>query len=368
MNVVSPEERVKLQKELQQQLSEGSSIELAMPMLRKDGVTIWTVNRGDILEENGSRYISGAIVNFNQTKHHYDVKKKMLEQYQVILSQTDSVVFEWDYNTDRVQFSDAWERVFGYTPQTGSLSKIIATGEHVYRDDIQTVFNQLKDMREGEAYQIMEIRIARADGEWMWCKVRATGVYDVHQKLSRIIGVIIDIDDEVRVNHALRQQAEQDSLTKICNAHTTRRLAEEYLSQSGDNVHCALLVIDLDDFKSVNDQYGHMFGDEVLVQVAKTIRKQFRSDDIVGRIGGEEFMVLMKDVTVSTKIEERCRQLVEAFHEIKKGELVDGMISCSVGVAVAPVHGVEYGDLFRCADQALYRAKALGKNRYAFYK
>ena len=115
-----------------------------------------------------------------------------------------------------------------------------------------------------------------------------------------IYGVLVEInklkqayDYEKNISQALEEEAKKDSLTHIYNAYNTRKLAEAYLAEPLQNT-ATLLIIDLDDFKQINDTHGHMFGDAVLVQTAKIIKKLFRSEDIVGRIGGEEFMVLMK--------------------------------------------------------------------------
>lgn len=174
-------------------------------------------------------------------------------------------------------------------------------------------------------------------------------------------------DEQKKATSALQEQAERDSLTKLFNAHTVRRLTEEYFSSSAEGVNCALLIIDLDNFKQINDRYGHMFGDAVLTQAAQIIRKLFRSQDIVGRIGGDEFLVLMKDVSDRGLINKRCFQLLEAFYDTFRHQLYDFELSCSIGVAFTPAHGTLYCDLFRCADQALYQAKELGKNQYVFY-
>ena len=189
-----------------------------------------------------------------------------------------------------------------------------------------------------------------------------------------LTGVLVDItrskaryDEEKKATRVLQIQAERDSLTNIYNAQTARKKVEEYLTNVSEKNDCALLIIDLDDFKSVNDQYGHMFGDEVLVKAAETIKNLFRSMDIVGRIGGEEFMVLMKDIPGREIVEVRCSQLNAAFHDIFKEELKGKELSCSIGVAIAPENGRVYSDLFRHADSALYRAKDKGKDGYVFY-
>ena len=212
----------------------------------------------------------------------------------------------------------------------------------------------------------------RKDGTCVWILNRAMRYFgDDGQEY--LLGVLVeftrikqDYDVQWKMNQALKEQAEQDSLTKIYNARTARKLAETYMAEK-TSPKCVLLIIDLDDFKQVNDRYGHLFGDAVLVQAARAIKKLFRNKDIVGRIGGEEFLVLMKDVTDAAIVNQRCSQINEAFHEIMKEQLQDRKLSCSIGVAFAPEHGTTYFELFCDADQALYQAKDLGKDRYVFY-
>lgn len=155
---------------------------------------------------------------------------------------------------------------------------------------------------------------------------------------------------------------EQDSLTHILNAGATRRLSEEYLSE-GDKC-CTIMVIDVDNFKRINDRYGHMVGDEVMIHAAATLKKLFRSNDIVGRIGGDEFLVLMKDVEDLSIIRGRLEKIVVAFNEMKFDSMKDEIMSCSVGASISPVHANTYNSLFLLADKAMYRAKSLGGNRY----
>lgn len=161
----------------------------------------------------------------------------------------------------------------------------------------------------------------------------------------------------------LQTYAEQDSLTGIFNAGTTRKLTEEYITQYRGG--CAMLIIDIDDFKHVNDRYGHLNGDILLVTAANAIKKLFRSNDIIGRIGGDEFFVLMKDVSDRHIISLRCSQIIAAFNEMHiEGMAEQEYVGCSVGAAVSPVGQTCYDALFQCADNAMYRAKRAGGNRY----
>lgn len=168
----------------------------------------------------------------------------------------------------------------------------------------------------------------------------------------------------------IRERAEKDALTGLYNRGAVRQyinrlLAADSPTRSGIS---ALLMIDLDNFKTINDTYGHIFGDEVLTRTAAKIRKLFRSNDIIGRIGGDEFMVFIDSIPDIELIQTRCQQLIDAICTSFFDEDSPISISASVGVALVPEHGNTLSELYHKADQALYNAKKLGKNRYCIYK
>ena len=161
----------------------------------------------------------------------------------------------------------------------------------------------------------------------------------------------------------LQIKAEQDTMTGLFNSGTTKALVKEFIS-SYHSRPCAMLIIDVDDFKRINDCYGHMVGDKVMIRAAETIKKLFRANDIVGRIGGDEFLVFMKDVPDRRIVEVRCSQIVESFRTITCDEIHEGVLSCSVGAAFSSDHDNHYDPLFCAADKEMYRAKSMGGNRY----
>ena len=368
MNLVNPLFVDKLRRELAEQLAESDQIEEAFPLICKNESVKWLMCRGcKVADADGQEYLAGILVDITRSKQKYDAQKKTLEQYQIILSQTENVVFEWDCIRDTISFSRAWEKVFGYAPSRTNVVGVLNNGVTFHPEDVKQLMKQLRCMQEGNAYQTVDIRIMHVRGEYMWCRLRATGIYDDSTgKLLKIVGVIIVIEDEMKATMALQERAEHDSLTGLLNANTTRKRAEAYLSECLVGEKCALLVVDLDHFKDINDRFGHMHGDAVLVQVAETLRTRFRSQDIVGRIGGEEFVVLIKDVSDSELIHKRCCQLLKAMHEIYKGSMEEIVVSCSIGAVMAKAKGAQYSQLFDCADQAMYQAKKQGRDQYVF--
>lgn len=184
-------------------------------------------------------------------------------------------------------------------------------------------------------------------------------IVSLHKEVEKYQDIL---SQKERVIDSLQLQASQDSLTQILNASSTRKLADMYLSVPDRS--CVLIMIDIDDFKHFNDAYGHTTGDEVLVTISEKIKNLFRGSDIVGRVGGDEFVVIMKNVTDLAIVRARCAQIIEKFNETCVSEEESSGINCSVGVARYPQHGSNYAELFAVADRAMYQAKAAGKNQY----
>ena len=154
-----------------------------------------------------------------------------------------------------------------------------------------------------------------------------------------------------------------DSLTGLLNKKTVERAARTYLERRSEVEYSALFVIDIDQFKQINDQLGHRAGDEALEIFGNTLISLFRSQDLVGRIGGDEFVVLMKNIGDRKLISRRAAGVCDA---VRKTQLTDFTrpVTCSIGIATCPRHGASYDTLFQKADEQLYQLKRSGKNGY----
>ena len=142
-----------------------------------------------------------------------------------------------------------------------------------------------------------------------------------------------------------------------------REYMEKYPDKQG-----VLFVLDVDNFKKINDTMGHAFGDEVLRSLAVRLQSMFRATDIVGRTGGDEFMVFLKDIREISMIEREGRKIEQFFHQFEVGEYVKYSVTASVGAAVFPGDGKSFEELYKAADNALYVSKRHGKNQLSFYK
>lgn len=161
----------------------------------------------------------------------------------------------------------------------------------------------------------------------------------------------------------LRHLAELDSLTGISNRRSFLERCQIYLkSEYVDESSVSLLLLDIDHFKQINDSFGHQVGDQILIDVARTVKEVLRKDDYFARIGGEEFIILLKDVeeTTAKKVAEKIRLAVESISMLHNGSTISCTIS--IGATVCDRKQADFDDLFNQADKALYSAKAKGRN------
>ena len=163
----------------------------------------------------------------------------------------------------------------------------------------------------------------------------------------------------------LEEKADTDLLTGLYNKLATERKIKEYIAEHPETPGM-MVLLDLDNFKKINDTKGHAFGDEVLRTLGKRISPLFRSTDIVGRIGGDEFMVFLKNIDDVEDIMKQSRKIVRFFRDFQAGDYVKYSATASIGVGLYPKEGVTFEDLYVAADKALYKSKNNGKNQVAF--
>ena len=167
-------------------------------------------------------------------------------------------------------------------------------------------------------------------------------------------------------NKQLEEKADSDLLTGLGNKLATERRIKEYMADYPDSL-AVMFVLDIDNFKKINDTMGHAFGDEVLKTLGRTISSLFRVTDIIGRTGGDEFTIFLKFLKSDENTLKEARKLVQFFKDFTAGEYVKYSATASIGAAVFPENGSDFDSLYKAADKALYKAKQRGKNQLAFY-
>ena len=368
IRLIHPEDRAGVRKTLAEQLSSGSVATAQYRVLASDGSVRWILSKNRLeMGPDGMEYLYVLVLDNSQAQKAYDSIQEKIARYEIILAQTENVLFEWDARTDTISLSDTWEKLFGFEANSDRVLERLSNGTIFHPDDVEILKDHIISLENGSPYEMAEVRIATAKGRYLWCRFRATAIRDEEGRLKKICGIIINVDTEKQSSQALQERAERDALTKLLNKYAGRKQVEDYFDHHTQDVSCAMLMIDLDNFKPVNDRYGHLYGDTVLTQVSRVLKKMFRSQDIIARVGGDEFMVFVRGISDKALLESRCRQLIHVFENTFRHLYQEISFSCSVGIALAPANGQSYQELFHHADQAMYQAKSLGKNTYAFY-
>lgn len=236
---------------------------------------------------------------------------------------------------------------------------------HSYVAQALSIESLREDYQQGKEFIEIESLMKTQQGpRWVSCLV-----HRVHpSKSAKVTFLIRDIDEKKRQEMALKEQAERDGLTGLYNASTTRSKINEVLSDKhalqGKHI---FILFDLDNFKKINDSFGHACGDQVLIDVANVLKYRFRSSDIIGRLGGDEFVVMLFDVRSDQYVERLMSGLKTAITKDYTREELTVTLSASMGAALAPIDGSTFEELYQKADEALYQVKKEGKNGYKRY-
>ena len=224
--------------------------------------------------------------------------------------------------------------------------------------------SMLKICESGVRNQTMEYRRYMSETEVSWVRTDIHFLIDPESGHLCAIWSLRNINSEKQKTMNLLHAAAHDQMTGILNkAHTEKRI-QQILEDENNTIH-ALFAIDVDNFKSLNDTLGHQIGDQFLVTLAKTLKNCFRESDVVGRVGGDEFFVLMKNIYSAFPVAEKAETLLRISKMLCQNyQELD--LSLSIGISMYPVDGQNLDALYAKADEALYQAKKQGKNQVVF--
>jgi diguanylate cyclase (GGDEF)-like protein/PAS domain S-box-containing protein len=291
------------------------------------------------------------------------------ERHALALQGANDGLWDWDVRADRLYFSPRWKAMLGYPEsEVGD-----APGEwlgRVHPDDRAPLTQALEGHIHGATQHFeSEHRIRHRDGDYRWMLARGTAVRDHTGRATRVVGSQTDITDRREAERRAQHDAMHDALTGLPNRVLFLDRLDQAIrraSRREPTAIAAVLFLDLDRFKLVNDSLGHHVGDRLLVAVARRLESVLRPGDTVARLGGDEFTLLLDDVgdaREATVIADRVQQaLCEPFH-LDGRELV---VAASIGIALAEQDALP-ADVMRDADVAMYRAKADGKGRHAVF-
>ena len=290
------------------------------------------------------------------------------ERLRIALKSAKICVFEVDIVNQLYTFFENAEDIFGVSGEAilKDVQAFSKLSPDEYRAAVSQYFSHPDDVEIiGKAFLSIfdkkpttyEARMRAGGSGYVWCKIDVAPIVE-DGKAVKMVGVITDITNMKARTDKLERAVQQDNFTGLYNKQSAVDLIQETLQKNPDQMH-ALALLDIDNFKMLNDTYGHVEGDKVILSIANVLKRNFRKSDILGRFGGDEFIFFIQDIPSLDWLKNKLCQLIQ-YKEERYG------YTNSIGVAVFPQDAKDFNKLMSCADKALYHSK-LSRAGYTFF-
>jgi diguanylate cyclase (GGDEF)-like protein/PAS domain S-box-containing protein len=345
----------------------------------KSGQEKWVWEKGHGVFDNTGKVlgVEGFITDITERKRSEEALQQAEAKYRSIFENALEGIFQTTTDGHYVSANPALARLYGYSTPAELIARLTDIEHQLYVEPERRA-EFIRMLQENDAALEFESQVYRKDGSVIWISENARAVRDIHTgELLYYEGTVEDITERKLAKEQLHERAFYDVLTGLPN----RALFMDRLNQTVERAkrhpgyRFAVLFLDLDRFKVVNDSLGHLAGDQLLVAIARRLEACLRAEDTVARLGGDEFTILLEnieDINQATRVAERIHQeLSEPFnldgHEVFTGASIGIVLSREVMKGVCTTDYDRPEGLLRDADTALYRAKALGKARYEVF-
>ncbi len=302
-----------------------------------------------------------------ERKQAEEIARQSTKQYESLLNTIDGIV--WEAGVQNFQFtfvSRQAERILGYPPQAW-LDEPNFWKDHIHPDDQEHVLAYCQQQTNQKKTHQFDYRMLTADGRTIWLRDYVSVIVENDQAV-KLQGVMIDITERKRAEDRLSYLAHNDDLTGLPNrALFSDRLKQAMIEAVRHERLVAVVLLDLDHFKNVNDTLGHEVGDQALKQVAERLLCAVRSGDTVARLSGDEFALVLADMAHVDDAARVAQKIFDAFAQPFRIAGRDLFMGASIGITIFPFDTHDVGELLSNADIAMYRAKDIGRNTYQFY-
>lgn len=336
----------------------------------RDGILRWlqATSSGAVVAEDGFiRY--GIIIDITERKLAETALQANDARWKLALESAGDGVWDCDIPARRVMLSERFKELCGYTGNEFP-EQLDQIDTFIHPDDIPRLTTDRRDHLDGRtATYANEHRVRCKDGSWKWFLTRGLVISrDADGKPLRMIGTHTDISNRKQSEELIWQQANYDGLTGLPNRQMLRdRLAQDIRKCKRDGLSVAVMFIDLDHFKEVNDTLGHDHGDLLLMEAAHRIRHCIRDSDTVARLGGDEFTVILPELDSLPRVEQIAQDIIAVLAEVFELGNERAYVSASIGITFYPDDATDIDDLFKQADQAMYVAKGAGRSRFSYF-
>ncbi len=327
------------------------TIEIAINVMRRDGQVLFLATIRDISERK-------------QQEHALRRSEAMLNKAQSIANIGS---WEWRPQEGSLFWSQQVYRIFGRAPEAGPPD-YNGFVQYVHPDDREGLEAAVRESIELRKSYSLEHRLMRSDGGVQYVHEQGEVSLDGHGEVDSLIGTVQDITERKQAQQALEYMSNYDPLTGLPNRSLLHDRLQQALHQAERDEHLlAVMFLDLDRFKTINDSLGHAVGDELLKEVARRLKQRMRQGDTVARLGGDEFVIILESIRHVDDAAHVAGDILQALEKPCHIGVHEIVIGTSIGITIYPFDDDNIDDLLRDADTAMYKAKAEGRNNYQYF-
>ena len=348
----------------------GESIKFETKAQHKNGHEIYfSVRINKVLDAFGQTI---AVLVFQDITEEKKMRESLIlseRRFQIAIDNSEAIIFDYLPKEAKLINSDVAVEMYGVAKVMDNFPEAWLTKKIIAPESEECFLRAFAEIENGTAKTNFIIKTFDKHGQTKWQEVTIVNIFtDKTSETRQAVGIMHDITEVKEQEIQLQHLAQIDQLTSIYNKISTKRLIENEFIYSNYNVSHALFLIDLDNFKEVNDKFGHACGDKVLIELSGAIKQAFRDTDIVGRVGGDEFMVLLKNFSDKKIISDKMAELATLLDQKVTCEGRTTRVTASIGVAIYPDDGTSFDELYKKADWAMYVVKGSGKQGCEFYQ
>lgn len=362
--IIHPDDRNMVNISVEDAINNNESFNVEYRIVRQDGTIRWVYERGKRI--SGEESIVGFILDITDRREEVQALHEAEEKFRLIVDNAPVGIYQSAPDGRFISANPRLAKYYGYNSEDDLIGEIHDISTQCYvssesRKRLKTILNEFGKVSNFESEHTCR------DGSTFWAAETVSAITDKEGNIIRYDGFLIDISERKEHEETMRRLAMYDSLTGLPN----RILFDDRIKQAISHAErtglmAAVLYADLDNFKPVNDELGHIAGDAVLKEVAGRFSDCLRTSDTVSRIGGDEFVFILQDIGSKNEVDVVAQRILETMRSPFYISEKVYRLGVSIGISIYPENGTENEILVRHADEAMYRAKASGKNNFSY--
>lgn len=365
MDIVHPDDIDTLLEDVCRQFAVGNTFEVTYRLLRKDGSFVHVLDRARIVtHDDGNKYIHCILTDITHLKELERSIRLSQEKYRIAMELSGSVIIEYIIDTGVMNVSENFDKVFPNKKVASDDIITVTDGLQLQKANpsLSQLFQNTAKLKKPTS---IECQLDVNRGEDVWCNVHMTPVKSDSGAVYAIIACLQNIDKQKHELEALMDLSKRDPLTGVLNCSALEEYTNEQLANSEPDRYSALIIMDVDKFKYINDNFGHTTGDSILTSITSLTMSVIPDSALLGRLGGDEFLVFLGNQSSLEDINDIANAIVSIVGDKYKNS--DTPVTVSLGVAISTPDIVSFKQLYKKADTALYETKGNGRNGYTLY-